>query len=69
MKTTFKAATLALALSILAPTFIYAAPRPAGGTRDDGDNVVVRAVKSIKKLIVKALEGPMIPPPAPDSGH
>lgn len=63
MNKTFKAATFALALSILAPTFVYAAPRPAG-SRGDDDNVVVRVVKSIKKLIVKALEGPMIPPPA-----
>lgn len=68
MKKTFKAATLALALSILAPTFVYAAPRPAD-SRGDGDNVVVRAVKSIKKLIVKALEGPMIPPPTNSDGH
>jgi hypothetical protein len=63
MKKTIKAATLALTLAVVSPTFLYAAPRTPADCSDT-DNPIVRAVKKIKKVIVQALEGPMIPPPA-----
>jgi hypothetical protein len=65
MKKTLKAATLAVTIAVVSPTFVYAAPQPRAEWKDFGDNPVVRAVQSIKKVIVRVLEGPMIPPPVP----
>lgn len=67
MKKTIKAAGLALALAVLTPTFLYAAPQRSVEWKDQGDSAVVRMVKRIKHLIIKVLEGPMIPPPLPET--
>jgi hypothetical protein len=68
MKKTLKTATLAITFAFVLPIVASAAPR-SGESKDTGDNFIVRAVKTIKKVIIKALEGPMIPPPNPDAPH
>ena len=58
---------LTVALTVVSPGLTYAAPQPRAEwkdtNRDDRDSVITRAIKRIKAIIVKALEGPMIPPP------
>lgn len=58
---------LTLALSIATPTLTFAATQPPAEWKDvsrgDRDSLIGRTVKRIKAAIVKALEGPMIPPP------
>jgi hypothetical protein len=69
MKKTLKTTTLAMTFALILPIFASAAPRPNAEGKDWSDNVVVRVVKTIKKLVIKALEGPMIPPPNSDGQH
>lgn len=56
-----------LALSIATPTLTFAATQPRAewrdANRDERDSPIMRTIKNIKRFIVKALEGPMIPPP------
>jgi hypothetical protein len=58
---------LSVALTVITPGLAFAAPQPRAewkdSNRDDRDSVVARTIKRIKAIIVKALEGPMIPPP------
>jgi hypothetical protein len=58
---------LTVTLSIATPTLAFAATQPRAASRntsrDDGDSPIVRTIRSIKRMIVRALEGPMIPPP------
>lgn len=68
MKRTVKTATLAITFAFVLPIVASAAPR-SNESKDSSDNFVVRAVKTIKRAIIKALEGPMIPPPNPDGQH
>jgi hypothetical protein len=68
MKKTLKTTTLAMTFALILPIFASAAPR-SGESKDTGDNFIVRAVKTIKKVVIKALEGPMIPPPTSDGQH
>ena len=59
---------LTVSLSVSTPTLTFAAnpsrseAREPG--RDDHDSLISRTIKSIKHLITRALEGPMIPPPS-----
>jgi hypothetical protein len=59
------ALVITVALSVATPSFTYAATQPRNESRDftqDRDSLVARTIKNIKRII-KALEGPMIPPP------
>lgn len=60
---------LTVALTVATPGLSFAATQPHAEwkdtNRDDRDSVVTRTIKRIKAIIVKALEGPMIPPPTP----
>jgi len=65
MKKTLTVVTLAVTLTVISPTLIYAAPQPRAEWKDVGENAVVRVAQKIKRVIIRALEGPMIPPPIP----
>ena len=58
---------LTVALTLVTPNMAHAATQPRAESkdtsRDDRDSVVTRVIKRIKAAVVKALEGPMIPPP------